>query len=164
VALAERKEDLAHPVLGLAVIERSTFVGATERLRLRLPHLPGTRSIAPAAPFGTDTVLVEASRTQHQVRRLPLAPGESAWVGVRHVHALEHPGLALLLVVDGSTAGRNALALGAEIARRAHARVTLLAPQQGADSAALREAREALGPAAATAQNAPTPLTVAQAL
>ncbi len=164
VALAERKEDLAHPVLGLAVIERSTFVGATERLRLRLPHLPGTRSIAPAAPFGTDTVLVEASRTQHQVRRLPLAPGDSAWVGVRHVHALEHPGLALLLVADASPAAAHALALGAEIARRAHARVTLLAPQQDAESAGLRDARETLGTAAANAESAPTPLTVPQAL
>jgi ABC-type Fe3+/spermidine/putrescine transport system ATPase subunit/nucleotide-binding universal stress UspA family protein len=164
VALAERKEDLAHPVLGLAVIERSTFVGATERLRLRLPHLPGTRSIAPAAPFGSDSVLVEASRTQHQVRRLPLAPGDSTWVGVRHVHALEHPGLALLLVADPSPAAAHALALGAEIARRAHARVTLLGPEQDAESAVLREAREALGNAVGNAESAATPLTVPQAL
>jgi sulfate transport system ATP-binding protein len=164
VVLAEAREDLAHPVLGAAVVERSTFVGAHERLRLRLPYLPGTRSLAPAAPFGTDEVLIEANRSQHQVRRLPLEPGDRVWVGVRHVHALAHPGIALLLVADGSDAAAAGLALGAEIARRAHARVTLLGPRQNADSEVLRAAREALGTSATVAENVPTPLTLPQAL
>ncbi len=164
VALAERREELSHPVLGQAVVERSTFVGAHERLRLRLPHLPGTRSIAPPAPFGSDSVMVEATRTQHQVRRLPLAPGDRAWVGVRHVHALAHPGLALLLVADESPAAQPALALGAELVRRAHARVTLFGPRQGAESAALRQARELLGASAGEAETAPSPLSLVEAL
>ncbi|MEO8505008.1 MAG: ATP-binding cassette domain-containing protein [Acidobacteriota bacterium] len=164
VALTSRRDELAHPVLGSAVVERSTFVGSTERLLLRLPPLPGTRSIAPQAPFGSESILIEASRSQHQVRRLPLEPGSTTWVGVRHVHALAHPGLALLLVADGSSTARHALALGGEIARRAHARLTLLGPEQGSESAALREAREQLGAIAGSADSAPTALPLAEAI
>ena len=164
VTLAGQRDELAHPVLGSAVVERSTFVGSTERLRRVRPPLPGTRSIAPQAPFGSESILIEASRSQHQVRRLPLEPGSTAWVGVRHVHALAHPGLALLLVADGSGAARHALALGGEIARRAHARVTLLGPEQTSESAGLREAREQLGAIAGSADSAPTPLSLARAI
>jgi sulfate transport system ATP-binding protein len=91
---------------------------------------------------------VEATRTQDQARRYPLAPGDAAWVGVRRIHALAHPGLRLLLLTDGSAAAQAALDLGGQIARLAHARTTILGygPANGHDDAALlQEARERIG-------------------
>jgi sulfate/thiosulfate transport system ATP-binding protein len=147
VAVKTSENALGHPLLGRAVVEQSAFSGSFERLRLRLPPLPGVRPIAPAVPYGGDVILVEASRSQHQSRRYPLHPGDTAWVGVRRVHALAHPGLSLLLPTDGSEGSAAVVALGGEIARRAHARVVLVgcgaAPAQL--EAHLQEAKEHLG-------------------
>jgi ABC-type Fe3+/spermidine/putrescine transport system ATPase subunit/nucleotide-binding universal stress UspA family protein len=147
VAVKDDGEALAWPLLGEAVVEESRFAGSFERLRLRLPPLPGVRPIAPSAPFGGDFVLIEASRSQHQARRFPLHPGDRAWVGVRRVHALTHPGLSILLVTDGEASSQGALALGSQIARMAHARVTLLeaGAQDGRAQERLRQAKEQIG-------------------
>ena len=147
VAVKTSAEALGWPLLGQALVEESGFNGSFERLRLRLPKLQGVRPIAPPAPFGGDFVLVEAWRSQHQARRFPLRPGDAAWVGVRRVHALTHPGLSFLLIADGTTRGNAALEMGAQVARLAHARVTVLgcgaggAPPEGE----LRRTREAIG-------------------
>ena len=77
-------------------------------------------------PFGQDAVLVEVTRSQDQARRFPLAPGEDAWVGVRRIHALVHPGLRFLLLTDGTATSQPALDLGGRIARLANARTTIL--------------------------------------
>jgi len=125
VALRGSAQDLSCPSLGEAVVEQRSFVGSFERLRLRLPPLPGVRAIAPPVPFGTDGVWVEAARSQDQARRFPLHPGDTTWVGVQRVHALVHPGMKFLLVTDGS-GSKAALGLGGELARLAHAQVTVL--------------------------------------
>ncbi|HEX9370048.1 MAG TPA: ATP-binding cassette domain-containing protein, partial [Roseiflexaceae bacterium] len=127
VALAASEEDLAGPALGRAEVEQLTFVGSFERLGLRLPPIAGVRPIAPEIPFGSGFVLVEATRSQDLARRFPLAPGDSAWVGVRRIHALAHPGLSFLMLTDGSPSAQAALDLGGQIARLAHARTTILA-------------------------------------
>jgi sulfate transport system ATP-binding protein len=147
VALRDSPDDRSFPLLGQAVVEQRSFVGSFERLRLRLPPLPGVRAIAPPVPFGRDEVWIEATRSQDQARRFPLRPGDSTWVGVQRVHALVHPGLRFLLLTNGSARSRSALALGGEIARRAHARVVVLGPAtlDDAGERALQEAREALG-------------------
>jgi len=141
------------------VVEQRSFVGSFERLRLRLPPLPGVRAIAPAVPFGRDEVWIEATRSQDQARRFPLHPGDSAWVGVQRVHALVHPGLRFLLLTDGSIRSRGALALAGEIARRAHARVAVLGPASAGDAGerALQEAREVLGGGLASLETRLTP-------
>jgi sulfate transport system ATP-binding protein len=126
VALAASEEELAGPALGLAKVEQQTFVGSFERLRLRLPPINGVRPIAPAPPFGQDAVLVEVTRSQDQARRFPLAHGADAWVGVRRIHALVHPGLRFLLLTDGTPTSQPALDLGGRIARLANARTTIL--------------------------------------
>jgi len=147
VAVKDAPEALGWPLLGEAVVEECGFTGSFERLRLRLPPLPGVRPIAPPAPFGGDYILVEATRSQHQARRFPLRRGDRAWTGVRRIHALTHPGLSLLLTVDGSEASRSTLAHVAEIARLAHARVSVIVT--GRDDAAAGEellrTRERLG-------------------
>src|SRR5215208_353678 len=126
VALAASEHELAGPALGLAKVEQQTFVGSFERLRLRLPPIGGVRPIAPAPPFGQDAVLVEVTRSQDQARSFPLAPGAEAWVGVRRIHALVHPGLRFLLLTDGTAISQTALELGGRIARLANARTTIL--------------------------------------
>jgi sulfate transport system ATP-binding protein len=148
VALEENRGALTVPILGEGVVEQTSFAGAQERLLLRLPAMPGVRTIAPPVAFGSDHFLVEASRTPHSARRMPLAPGDHAWVGVRRIHALVHPGLHFLLLSSGSREDRAAVALGAEIARRAQARVSLVA--QGEENGEplrelLRESIEQLG-------------------
>ncbi len=157
VELAATEGELSCPVLGRGLVEQASFLGSVERLRLRLPPVPGARPIAPAAPFGGDFLLVDASRAQHQTRRFPLAAGEAAWVGVRRVHALIHPGLSLLLPTDGSPHARAAVALAGQIARLAHARVTVLGHAVG------REAGRETGRAPQAAPLAPIEQTVQEA-
>jgi sulfate transport system ATP-binding protein len=159
VALRESADDPAIPFLGEAVVEQRSFVGSFERLRLRLPPLPGVRAIAPPVPFGRDEVWIEATRSQDQARRFPLRPGDSAWVGVQRVHALVHPGLRFLLLTDGTARSGGALALAGEIARRAHARVAVLGPATAdeAGERALQEAREVLGGGLAALETRLTP-------
>jgi len=128
VALAAQREELDQAgvqVLGQANVEETAFGGAMERLRLRLPPMSGIRAIAPPVPFGQDTILVEASRSPDQSRHLPLKIGDSAWLGVRRLHALTHPGLNILILSDGGLRAQAAEASGGQIARLAHARVTL---------------------------------------
>ena len=126
VAVKTTPDALGWPLLGKATVEANGFLGSFERLRLRLPRLDGVRPIAPLAPFGDDAVILEATRSQHQARRFPLRPGETAYVGVRRFHALAHPGLSFLLLTDGSEASRGAMLLAAQMARMAHARVSFL--------------------------------------
>jgi hypothetical protein len=147
VAVRDTAEDLSCPLLGQAVVDQRAFVGSYERLRLRLPPLPGVRAIAPPAPFGSDSVWFEASRSQDLARRFPLRPGDSTWVGVQRVHALVHPGMRFLLLTNGSARSQAALSLGGAIARLAHARVTVLGhgATDGEAEQHLQGAREQLG-------------------
>jgi sulfate transport system ATP-binding protein len=106
------------------VVEEISFGGAHERLRLRLPPIPGVRAISPPVTFGSSSILVDATRSPEQATRFPLQPGDKTWVGVHRIHALAHPGLSFLIVTDGSLRAQAALTLGGQIARLAHARVT----------------------------------------
>jgi len=126
IAVKDSADALQWPLLGEGVVEESTFVGAFERLRLRLP-LRGVRVLAPPAPFGAEYVVVEAVRSQHLAHRYPLRPGDRTWVGLRRVHALAHPGMAFLLVDDGGGAAAAAIEIGRRIARLARSRTTRLA-------------------------------------
>ena len=126
VALVREPGELDCPNLGQAWVEEVSFGGSIERLRLRLPPLPGVRSISPPVPFGGESLLVEATRSPDQASRFALQPGDRAWVGVRRTHALTHPGLNFLIVTDGSLRSQAAITLGGGIARLANARVTLL--------------------------------------
>ena len=147
VTLTLPDEALDAPQLGTGEIEGSTFSGSVERLRVRMPAIPGVRPIAPPVAFGEDAVLIEAARTQDVARRFPLTPGDSVNVGVRRIHALVHPGLSFLILTDGSETSQAALDLGGQIARLAHARVTILSYGLEASKyeSHLQEAKEKLG-------------------
>ncbi len=122
VALRGTADSLACPSLGEAVVEQRAFVGSFERLRLRLPALPGVRAIAPPVPFGHDGVWIEAARSQDQARRFPLQPGDTTWVGVQRVHALVHPGMKFLT---------SSSDFGHELARLAHAQEVVFEGRAG---------------------------------
>lgn len=147
VVLAGDPDMLAAAPFGQGLVEQVVFGGAHQRLRLRLPPLPGVRPIAPPVAFGDDTILVEALRQQEEIDQLPLRPGDQVWVGVRQIHALEHLGLQFLLLTDGSPQGQAALALGGQFARLAHARALVLG--YGLEGEALerhlQQAKEILG-------------------
>ena len=147
VTLTLPDEALDAPQLGNGEVEESTFSGSVERLRVRMPAIPGVRPIAPPVAFGEDAVLIEAARTQDMARRFPLAPGDRVNVGVRRIHALVHPGLSFLILSDGSKIAQAALDLGGQIARLAHARVTILSFGLDADKheTHLQEVKEKLG-------------------
>jgi sulfate transport system ATP-binding protein len=146
VALVRSKaDDGVLPALGRGTVESTVFVGATERLRLRLPALPGVRALAPARRFGDDAFLVDVTRSPDEARRFPLGPGDSAWVAVRRVHALAHPGLNVLIMTDGSPLGRVALDAGGQLARQAHARTTVVTYGRQPQGAAEQGIREAIG-------------------
>ena len=166
VALAASAEALGCAPLGQGEVEQSSFAGSFERLRLRLPPIPGVRSIAPGAVFGDNAIVVEVTRAPDQARRLPLQPGDAAWVGVCSIHVLAHPGLSFLLLTDGSPLAQAALELGGHMARLAHARVTLLGYGMKAEALArhLQAAKEKLGSGPATIEVRASPDSLEQAV
>ena len=147
VTLALPHETLNAPQLGLGEVEETSFSGSIQRLRLRLPSIAGVRPIAPPVPYGEDAILVEATRTQDMARRFPLECGRQVKVGVRSVHALAHPGLSFLILTDGSEAAKAAVSFSGQIARVAHARVTILSYGLSVDDHQrnLQDVREQLG-------------------
>ena len=159
VTLTLPEEALDAPQLGKGEIEGSMFSGSVERLRVRMPAIPGVRPIAPPVAFGEDAVLIEAARTQDVARRFPLSPGDHVNVGVRRIHALVHPGLSFLILTDGSKIAQAALDLGGQIARLAHARVTILSYGLDADKheTHLQEVKEKLGSGLAQLEVRSTP-------
>jgi sulfate transport system ATP-binding protein len=134
VAVKNADEAQRWPSLGEGVVVSRAFLGPIERLRVRLP-LPGVRSLAPVVPFGEDAVLVDAVRSQHQARRFPLAPGDAAWIGLRRVHTIAHPGLGFLAMDDGPDTGPRAVALGVALARAARSRAIVVRCGDHADAA-----------------------------
>jgi sulfate transport system ATP-binding protein len=149
VEVAATKEELSSLPLGSATVLETTYLGSFERLRLQLPRLRGVRGVAPATPFGADYLWIDASRSQHETRRFPLAAGRQAWLGLRRAHPLAHPGLRFLVLPDESPAAPAMVKLGEELARSIHARVSIVA--EGGD-------RRELGPGVAgAAQGLPDP-------
>src|SRR5262245_12473856 len=144
VAVKDAPDALDWPLLGKAVVEDNAFFGSIERLRLRIPELKGVRMIDPPQVFGEEGIVVEASRSQHQARRYPLAAGDSAWVGLRRIHALPHPGLRLLAVSGREAGDPSAIPHAVRLAERADARLTVLV-DNGAAPVAGVETRRLVG-------------------
>ncbi len=142
VSAAERGE---HPRLGRGVVEERSFVGAFERLRLRLPRLAGARPVAPAPSFGGEGFLVDAVRPQHETAGLPLEPGAEAWVAVRRFHVLASASLRLLLDRGRSPAAEAARKLGEELGERLGAYSALVGESGGSNGGGALGAETASG-------------------
>src|SRR5512134_1668796 len=170
IALACTKAELDCTPLGEGVVTSLGFNGPTERIRLELPSIPGVRAIAPAVPFGSQNILIEATRPPEQAAAFPLSVDDKAWVGIRRLHALSHPGLNFLVVTDGSLRSQSALSLGGYLARMSHARMTLLGV--GKDETLLesylQDARKQLGNGMASVQvrtdSAPASTAIAKSI
>ena len=126
VDLAQEGDQLAGLSLGKGKIIEKEFKGTYEHLRISLPAIQGVRAIAPTTPYGNPGFIVEVNRPPEQSAVLPLDVGNEAYVGVRRMHVLSHPGLNFLVITDGTLRSQSALAMGGYMARMAHARLTLL--------------------------------------
>ena len=154
IALANRKEDLDCPALGEGTVTTMGFNGPSERIRLELAAIPGVRAIAPAVAFGSQSITIDASRPPEQASAFPLSVTDKAWVGIRRLHALSHPGLSFLVVTDGSLRSQSAISTGGYLARMAHARMTLLGvgKDESLLDSYLQDARKQLGSGMASIQ------------
>lgn len=83
------------PVLGKGRVVEQSFAGALRRLLLKVPHLPKTRQLAPALPYGEEALLVEAVCPSDQ----PV--DEQAWIGLRGWSILRQAEPRLLLYGHG---------------------------------------------------------------
>lgn len=170
LALAADKASLDCTPLGEGTVTSLGFNGPAERIRLELPSIPGVRAIAPDVPFGNPNIIIDASRPPEQSAAFPLAVDQRAWVGIRRLHALSHPGLNFLVVTDGSLRSQSAVSLGGYLARMAHARMTLLGvgKDQTLLDAYLQDARKQIGSGMASVEvqteRTPAPVAIAKSI
>ena len=170
LALASCKENLDSTPLGEGVVTGLGFNGPSERIRLELPSIPGVRAIAPAVPFGSQNIVIEASRPPEQAAAFPLSLNDKAWVGIRRLHALSHPGLSYLVVTDGSLRSQSAISQGGYLARMSHARMTLLGvgKDESLLDSYLQDARKQIGSGMASidvrTDPSPTPTAIATSI
>ena len=78
-------------LLGRGILAERSFLGTLRRLRVRLPHIPGTRQVSPAL-YGEEGLLMEAV--------LPFGEdvaGPDVWVSLRGWHILAPPQPRLLV-------------------------------------------------------------------
>jgi len=170
LALAAEPDQLGCTPLGEGKVTGLGFNGPTEHVRLELSSIPGVRAIAPVVPFGNPNIIIDASRPPEQTIAFPLAVNQKAWVGIRRLHALSHPGLNFLVTTDGSLRSQSAVSLGGYLARMAHARMTLLGvgKDQSLLDAYLQDARKQIGSGMASidvrTDIAPAPVSIAKSV
>ncbi len=109
----------ARPVVGRGSIIEQNFSGAMRRVRLRLPHLAGTRQIAPRLPFGEAGLLVDAV-----IPAETSLAGPEVWLGLRAWHILTRPPIRLL-VYDEGIGSKTLLAVAHGLVEALHGSATL---------------------------------------
>jgi sulfate transport system ATP-binding protein len=150
--------NLPNQTLGEGVVDELTFTGPYERIRVRLPAIPGVRVIVPPTPFGSHSFIIETTRTPEETQKYPLQLGDSVWVEVLRFHILEHAGLNILLLTSTHLRSQAILSSVGQLARIAHARLTLWAFESGnteklaVDSEFSQRARKQLGSGLAALQ------------
>jgi sulfate transport system ATP-binding protein len=101
VVLAERRDQLGVPVVGMATVAELQFVGSIERLRL---EVAASETLASAQRPGAKTFLLDASRTAREVEDFPVSIDQQVWVGFKGMHALPTPISSLRIVAPSTTA------------------------------------------------------------
>jgi sulfate/thiosulfate transport system ATP-binding protein len=136
VTVAASPAELGRGFVARGVVDELVFIGALERLRVRLENGAGAPLLATADPAAPP--YLEVTRTQHEQRSFELHPGQSVAVGVRRLHVLPTP-LSSFATCAPSLAEAEALArqpLLAELATRMKTRITVRCePQLGAGEA-----------------------------
>jgi len=89
--IAPSPDDLRSSFLGLGTVEQLLFVGANERLRVRLNNAASAGPVVTAADSNAAEALLEVTRTQHDRRTYPVGVGQSVALGVRRLHVLATP-------------------------------------------------------------------------
>ena len=142
IEIAPSRERLESSFLGLGTVEQLLFVGANERLRVRLSNSANAGHVVTAADSNASEALLEITRTQHDRRNYPVATGQAVTVGVRRLHVLATP-LSSFTTCAPSRPQAQALAeepLLVQLATRMKTRVSSRvepALQQAADCGAL---------------------------
>jgi sulfate transport system ATP-binding protein len=91
IEIAPNCDDLRSSLLGLGTVEQLLFVGANERLRVRLNNAASAGHVVTSADSNAVEALLEITRTQHDRRNYPVALGQTVTLGVRRLHVLATP-------------------------------------------------------------------------
>jgi sulfate transport system ATP-binding protein len=91
IEIAPNCDDLRSSFLGLGTVEQLLFVGANERLRVRLNNAASAGHVVTSADSNAVEALLEVTRTQHDRRNYPVAMGQAVTLGVRRLHVLATP-------------------------------------------------------------------------
>ncbi len=91
IEIAPTCDGLRSSFLGLGTVEQLLFVGANERLRVRLNNAAGAGHVVTSADSNASEALLEITRTQHDRRNYPVSAGQSVTLGVRRLHVLATP-------------------------------------------------------------------------
>jgi sulfate transport system ATP-binding protein len=137
IELAPARSDLQSVYMAQGAVEEILFGGALERMRVRLGDGVASAHVV-RADDGADGAYLEVTRTQHEQRVFPVAPGQQVAIGVRRLHVLPTP-LSSFTVCAATEAQAQALSrqrLLVELATRMKTRVALrVEPSFGCDGA-----------------------------
>jgi sulfate transport system ATP-binding protein len=142
IEIASSRTELSSSFLGLGTVEQLLFVGANERLRVRLNNATSAGHLVTSADSNGTEALLEVTRTQHDRRSYPITAGQSVTLGVRRLHVLATP-LSSFTTCAPSESQARALSeepLLVQLATRMKTRVSSRvepALQQAADCGAL---------------------------
>ena len=91
IEIAPDADELRSSLLGPGTVEQLLFVGANERLRVRLNNAGSAGQVITSADSGATDALLEVTRTQHDRRNYPVTAGQTVTLGVRRLHVLATP-------------------------------------------------------------------------
>jgi hypothetical protein len=91
IEIAPSRDALSSSFLGRGTVEQLLFVGANERLRVRLNTAANAGHVVTSADSNATEALLEITRTQHDRRVYPIAAGQTVTLGVRRLHVLATP-------------------------------------------------------------------------
>ena len=117
------------PFIGKGGVIEESFAGPLRRVRVRLPRPSGTRQLAPALPFGEESLLVDATLPSEVT-----LDGKELWLGLKSWTILDQPD-PHLLACDPGEGPTTPLAITRLLAERMQASTTVLAVAENPDAA-----------------------------
>ncbi len=144
ITLAATQEELGCPTLGAGTVEAVHFLGAMQRVQIRLDPAPGLRELG--ADYGEEGVDLQVARMMG-ADGLPAAVGDRLWVGIRSFHVLPRAELEIHLCLDESCDAAYIAGL-ARVLRRVHdaaPTVLVVAEREASVARVTRVARRLLG-------------------